>query len=201
MRLTRYEVEAGEMVTENEHSLRFNPVGWHARQDLIGKFGFAVPTGATIEGMRDWGPYIEVGSGTGYWAWEMRRAGIDVVATDLKPVEKSEYHWGATQRRWIPDIHVGPGPKLVRWFPDRTLLLVWPCYRQDWAYRTLRAYRGRTLVYVGEGAGGCTADDHFHDELAQWWKPVRELPMKRWFGMHDRAWVYQRRENVWWDRA
>ena len=39
----------------------------------------------------------------------------------------------------------------------------------------LAAYAGNTLVYVGEGVGGCNADDDFFHELLQSWTVVVDM--------------------------
>ncbi len=54
------------------------------------------------------------------------------------------------------------------------LVLCWPGYENPMAVRALRAFRGGLLVYMGEGRGGCTADDAFFEELRGGWTLLRE---------------------------
>ena len=54
------------------------------------------------------------------------------------------------------------------------LVLCWPGYEDPMAVRALRAFRGGLLVYMGEGRGGCTADDAFFEELRGGWTLLYE---------------------------
>ena len=40
------------------------------------------------------------------------------------------------------------------------------------AARCLEHYTGQRLIYIGEGDGGCTADDQFHQMLEEHWEEV-----------------------------
>jgi hypothetical protein len=93
--------------------------------------------------------------------------------------------------------------------PDRTLLLVWPMM-QEWADQVLDLYAGDTVVYVGEGSGGCTGTDRMHAILGEerycWhddgpcacpqdparFEQVEDVEIPQWAGVHDRLSVYRR---------
>jgi hypothetical protein len=60
------------------------------------------------------------------------------------------------------------------------------------ASRALAAFRGEYVAYVGEGDGGCTADDRFHRVLAERWSEVETVPIPQWYGLHDRLEIYRR---------
>jgi hypothetical protein len=49
------------------------------------------------------------------------------------------------------------------------------------------------LLYVGEPAGGHTADDAFFAQLAQYWQVVEYVALPNWPGTHDALTVYRRR--------
>lgn len=59
------------------------------------------------------------------------------------------------------------------------------------AHRALAAYAGSTVIYIGEGHGGCTANDAFFDALAHW-TVEREVELPQWWGVHDALTVYRR---------
>ena len=82
---------------------------------------------------------------------------------------------------------------MARHFPERTLFLCWPPYRGAMASKSLEFYAGKTVIYVGEGHGGCTGDDKFHRMLECGWEEVEEVEIPQWDGIHDRMWVYRRR--------
>src|SRR5258707_403004 len=50
---------------------------YQVRAEFIHKFAFAILTADLIRKIRKYGPLIEIGSGTGYWAYELAKAGVD----------------------------------------------------------------------------------------------------------------------------
>ena len=72
------------------------------------------------------------------------------------------------------------------------LLLVWPDYGQRWVSATLRAYRGATVLYVGEGKAGCTGDAAFHAALAARFPAVSVHPIPQFANYHDALYICRR---------
>ena len=79
------------------------------------------------------------------------------------------------------------------------LLLVWPDLHSTIAYDAVESVRpGTAVVYKGEGKGGCTGTDEFHDLLfddskfASDYELTRELNgvSNSFYGIHDRWYVY-----------
>jgi hypothetical protein len=68
-------------------------------------------------------------------------------------------------------------------------------YRQPFAARALTAYRGNTLLYIGEPAGGHTADEAFFAQLARVWLAVEQVAIPNWPGTHDALTVYRRQHT------
>lgn len=178
------------------------------RREMIKRYTFAVPTDEALALISAAGPVVEIGAGTGYWAELLRRRGCDVAAYDLK---------GEAHAHWFPQGCVGRvdigGAEMAAKHPDRTLLLVWP-YMDAMAHDAAVAYAeagGQRLVYIGEGPGGCTADEDFfalvgeecyrgdwddeHDCSAHpqpAWREVADMAIPQWDGIHDRLHVYER---------
>lgn len=63
----------------------------------------------------------------------------------------------------------------------------------EWPAQTLSLYRGNVVAYVGEGDGGCTADDAFHEILDQLWEEIEDHEIPQWWGIHDRLRIYKRK--------
>lgn len=133
---------------------------------------------------------VEIGAGSGYWAWQIAQSGIDVVAYDLHgPGPDNKY---ATHRLYHP-VETGDHAA-VAGHPDRALLLCWPPYCSDMAARALKAYAGDTVVFVGEGPGGCTADDDFFALLDEGWDEIGVSPWHvTWRCIHCSMTAYRRR--------
>lgn len=160
------------------------------RENYICRFGFAIPTAAVIKKLKSLGPYVETGAGSGYWSYELKQAGVDVIATDMNPAN-TKY----TKEEWKSYLQIEKisGFDAVQKYPSRTLLTVWPEYNQRWTSDMLVAYTGSMVVYVGEGEGGCTADDEFHCHLAKYFNCLREIRIPQFMGLHDRVFIYKRK--------
>jgi hypothetical protein len=147
------------------------PVGHHL---LAKRYAWAIPSpgdvGWLTEVAGDRG-LVEIGAGSGYWAWQARQAGIDVVAYDPADAATNPYTDGTEYSPVLRDGHPA-----ARHHPERALLLCWPSRNAGWAADALRAYRGDLLVYVGQGAGGICADDDFFRLLHRAWTPVGTSP-------------------------
>jgi len=167
---------------------------WQLRGQFIRQFGFAIITSDVIKMICGYGPLVEVGSGSGYWAYELRRAGIDVIATDpatgkYDVLGKGFGHW---ETPWL-EIERITGVEAVERYPERSLLTVWPDYDMPWAAETLRAFKATTVLYVGEGQGGCTADDDFHAQIEKCFDEVENIWLPQFDGIHDRLEVWKRK--------
>lgn len=160
------------------------------RHELVMKYSWAVPTDEALDTIKRHSEngLVEIGAGTGYWAGLLRARGVDVVAYDLQPYDSynADGQWSEVLRG---------GQSKVREHPDRTLFLCWPPYNRPMAREALRYYAGDTLVYIGEGYGGCTGDDRFHRQLNLHWSEVEDVGLPQWYGIHDGLMVYKRKEN------
>lgn len=166
------------------------------RRLVIDHATFAVPDPVSLAVIATYGPIIEIGAGTGYWAWCLRQMGVDVIAFDKYPpqshprdADRSKGRNGWFDTYWT---HVLRGDdRQAGRYPDRSLMMVWP-YMDDMAIRALKAYRGDTVIYVGEERAAC-ATAAFFDELEEGWVKVHDRSIPQWFGLHDELWILQRR--------
>ncbi len=161
------------------------------RVGCVRRYAFAIPTDAALATLARYAPIVELGAGTGYWAFLLRSRGADCVAYDLAPPDRMS---NPNRFRSLTWTYVEPGDvdKLGA-HPDRALFLCWPSYREPFATRALTAYTGTTLLYIGEPAGGHTADDAFFAQLAGEWRSVEQLALPNWPGTQDALTVYRRR--------
>jgi hypothetical protein len=164
----------------------------------VRRYAFAVPTPAALATLAHLAPIVELGAGTGYWAYLLRRRGVDCVAYDLAPPDRlpnpSRFHPFTWTEVAAGDVDV------LRHHADRTLFLCWPPYRHPLASQALTSYAGATLVYVGEPAGGRTADEQFFDLLARSWVATQQVALPNWPGTHDQLTVYRRARRSGHDR-
>jgi len=141
-------------------------------------FAYATPNRCALDVIAGHGPVLEVGAGTGYWAWCLRQLGADVVAVDTCPPEggaANEYHGHA--RAWT-QVDKG-GPAMLARYPSRTLLLCYPPPDSEMALECLQVYTGEVVLYVGEWRGDC-ATAGFHRALVADFRLTRRVRLPNW---------------------
>ena len=136
---------------------------------------------------------VEIGAGRGYWAWLLAAQGVDVVAYDAHPPASSrENHYHRTGQCQYHMVQQG-GPEDAKQHSDRVLFLCWPPYDDGLATDALLAYEGKTLIYVGEGSYGCTANDEFFDLRDSLYEYVGGHRIPHWDSINDDLTVWKRR--------
>lgn len=172
------------------------------RNHVIDHMSFAIPTPQHLDLIARLGPIVEMGAGTGYWSWLFRQMGVDVIAYDGWPPQThplpDENVPGGRQRMhngwfrcWWTEIERGYPPAVAK-HPDRTLLMVWP-YMNSMAERTIKAYAGKCMVYIGEGPGGACANDAFFNHAEKYWKLQSRLLIPQFSGLHDELYIWRKR--------
>lgn len=171
------------------------------RDRLTAEYAWAIPIEGVLRRLAELSPICDLGCGTGYWAKLLRDVGAEVIAVDASPPLEGENHWhrkevgfprqSITLRHFV-DVIKGDASTFD--VPSgHTLMLCWPPYKKAMAVVALERYRGTRVIYVGEGGGGCTADDAFHAMLAKQWDLVSSHEIPQWDGLHDAVHVYVRR--------
>lgn len=157
---------------------------FECRETFIKEFGFAVLNEEAIKEIKKYSPILEIGAGSGYWAYELSLRGVDIVATDPEIYYKWEKKHSV--------LHKLTAEQAMKKFPNRNLLTVWPSYSENWAARALENFEKDYVIYVGEGSGGCTADDKFHQILEKRFKHIKTISIPVFSGLHDRLEVFEK---------
>jgi len=162
------------------------------RSSLCARYAWSIPSPgsvAWIANLVGGRGVVEIGAGSGYWAWQLSQAGVDVVAYDPHPAgDGNEF---AKHGPYHP-VRVGDQNAAAE-HGGRVLMLCWPSYCADFAEQAVRAYPGDTLVYIGEGQGGCCADDGFFKLLDDEWDEIGSCPLHvTYSGIHCRLSAYAR---------
>ena len=161
---------------------------YQLRQVLVARYAWAIPSQEAIDLLARHSPLIEVGAGTGYWAWLVRQAGADILAFDRFPPPDPRNRWHAGVEPWSA---VEPGgPDVASAHPDRTLFLCWPPEDEPFGEEALAAYRGETVVFIGEpGRPGELTP--LLQELDRW-DLLETADLPQWEGVRDRLFVLRR---------
>lgn len=177
------------------------------RSAVTGRWAWAVPGPDTLDLIAaEAGPHgiVEVGAGVGYWAAQLARLGVDVIASDLGG-DRLDHFFPKRREQFHPVVEADAA-EFAALHAHRTLLLVWPPYDAPMGADAIEAYwqaGGRRVLFVGEGEGGCTGDDRLYALLGDFYDPenapaaarfdiraVVDIP--QWYGIHDRLYVADR---------
>jgi len=163
------------------------------RRELASLFSWGVPNARALEVLAAHAPLVECGAGMGYWSALLKSRGVDVLAYDIAPPAggaANPYH-RLSRAPWT-GIERENSVRAARRHGERTLVLCWPPFDDDRSsYSVLRAYRGDTLVYIGEPEGA-TGSVRFHRELALNWTLEDEVRLPNWPKLRDALMVYRR---------
>jgi hypothetical protein len=186
-----------QMPAVEDHRDGVTPYGYarglsFGRHELAQRYSWSIPSPGDIAWLRDvldGQGVVEGGAGSGYWAWQMAQAGTDVVAYEPNVPADNQFVEGT---EYFP-LNRSDTIRAVKDHPGRALMLCWPNYSHPWAAQALTAYKGDLLIYIGEGEGGCCADDDFFELLDRNWVEAGASPHHvTWWGIHCRMTAYRR---------
>jgi hypothetical protein len=133
------------------------------------KYSWAIPNDDALVEVAKFTPLIEIGAGTGYWAWLLRQLEVDILAFDKNPPGhplKSRYH--PTAVTWTEVL--SGDESVLDSIDNRTLFLCWPPSNHPMAFNTLSRFRGSTFLFVGETWPSCaTGNEDFFRLLDHDW--------------------------------
>ena len=156
-------------------------------------YSFAIPDEEALDTLTRLAPIVEIGAGSGYWAAMLRSRGVEISAYDEAPVGSGKENGFGVKRSWT-DVSVGGPEKLVD-YPDCTLFLCWPPYKEPMALDCLKHWKGKNLVVVGEDQG-CTGCPDFARQISQEFNCVKKVFIPKWPGFHDYMSVYRRHDDL-----
>lgn len=157
-------------------------------------YAWAIPNQEAIDTLVKHSPLIEIGAGRGYWAALAAAQGADIIAFDPNPPDRDGINSWHRQPGMFFNV-VRADLEIVSRHPDRTLFLCWPPFNSDTALRTLRNYKGKTVIYVGD-EGRDAGTPQFCAELAKYFTRIQVVEIPRWPGINDRLEVWRRLESV-----
>lgn len=163
---------------------------------LINEYAWAIPTDAALEMIQKYGPILELGAGSGYWSFLLKKLGTDVVAYDDQSWEEKHFH--KPGNKWFPELRVGNETAVLEASnSERTLFISWPP-TTAFAFSALSKYRGRYFIYIGEmpettePLGPAMAEPAFFDLLKNKYKKIEEVTLPHWPGYSDNLYIFER---------
>jgi hypothetical protein len=141
---------------------------------LAQQYAYVFPGESALAVLAGLGPLVEIGAGTGYWAYKLRSIGVDIAAFDQAPVDSehaNRYH--SPTEPWTR-VEEGDQTVLPR-YRDRALFLCWPPLFSSLG-DCLTYYGGDTVAYIGDGGYRTAKLDHLDEAFTKVaTAPVRAL--------------------------
>lgn len=120
-----------------------------ALTNLAQRYSYVFADDHSLAALAALGPLVEIGAGTGYWAFRLRALGVDIVAFDQAPpggARTNRYH--ATTSTWT-EVSAGDQTVLTQ-YSDRALFLCWaPLFSS--LGECLTYYGGNIVAVIGDG--------------------------------------------------
>jgi hypothetical protein len=155
------------------------------------RYAWAIPNDEAIDTLVKYSPIVEIGAGRGYWAALAASAGADILAFDANPPEKKHVNTWHLESGTFFEVSKA-GLDIVKKYPERALFLCWPPHGSDVAIRTIRDYKGKTLIYVGDDGHSSSGTPEFYKEMSAQFNLVQVVNIPRWPGIYDRLEIRQR---------
>lgn len=165
------------------------------RDQMVREFSWAIASPDALDFVAEHAPpagLVEIGAGTGYWAYLLSQRGVSVRAYDTHPPsqDRQENHWHGNTSQWHPVRR--SSSYVAKKHPQRALFLCWPPYNTPMASLALSFYQqagGTRLIYIGESESGCTGDQDFH-QMLDGLELAASHAVPQWSGVHDWIQVY-----------
>lgn len=177
--ICKHKVEDFINLDRNDYTRRFTftkEIGWH------------IPNQKLIDLLVSHSPMLSVGCGLAVTEKIAQQNGCDIIMTDLDPTPNNNYCSGD-----FSNIIQMDAVDAVKKYSNRNLFMAWPPYDNPMAYNCVKHMKiGKILIYVGEGGGGCTGDDQFHNFLYTNFEQLDTVDLPRWFGINDYGAIYKK---------
>jgi len=164
------------------------------RKELVAKFSWAIPNDEAIHAIKTLveqnklAGLIEIGAGSGYWAWMLEQVSVNTI-----PIDSFDWEIHRNVKHWVPIIHGGPSEAALH--SNRALFLCWPPI-DEMGLRALECFAGEWVVLVGENEGGCTGTDEMWEKLSSDFDLVSEHNLHQFPGIYDHLMLYKRKPFV-----
>ena len=166
------------------------------RETYIHNFGFFLLNDKLLDMLScefEGDKIIEVGAGSGWLSYNLQQRGLNVIPVDCN---LSDNHYNF--KKLYTDIVEDKAEDFILKNKYDTILMSWPDLGSDFAHTILDLMpKNKTLIYIGESEGGCTANDDFfgllNSKCTLLEKKTKRIQrhVKQWAGIHDQIQVYR----------
>lgn len=117
----------------------------------------------------------------------MRKYGTELVSVN-------DNSWSKYFNNYFDFIVKSDAVEYIKNNDNDLIIMSWPDYTKPFAYNIWQNMRkSQTLIYIGEGYGGCTADDDFHKTVQKYEiKTNLNENFHAFYTVHDKIFVYKK---------
>ena len=178
------------------------------RREFLRDFGWAVPTKEALDAISHFAEnrrVIEVGAGTGLWAYLLSASGVSITSTD-------DYSWVQTEElrtdrsppsgfaveagKFYPVERMEAETAVLSHEDHEVLMICWPPPRKAMAFDATRLFTGDRLIFIGE-LSDTNGDAAFRDLLSLSWEREAIVEIPTWVTIHDAVHLFVRRDLAW----
>lgn len=164
------------------------------RHKTIERIGFSLINKEWIKLLAKWidnKRCLEVMAGCGSLSYALKQENTNIIATD-NFTWKGGGDWNTDKNYWTNIQDIDAIEAVKKYGKDIDIIICSWAYMDDTLYRVLQTMRkinpNCVMIYIGEGWGGCTADNNFFDNMTE----IKDkeidyinLYYQRWDGIHD----------------
>lgn len=164
---------------------------FYLREDFCKTFSWAIPSKEAVKGIVDFAEFdniLEIGAGTGVWAWLISCAGGIITPIDTTKI--SDSHYFKSDAKYFTKVHHKSDVNIKDF---DTHLYCWPSYDDSWAAEYLKDNLPNKVIYIGEGWGGCCANDDFFGTLNDNYVEESYIEIPHWRHIRDFLSFYRRK--------
>lgn len=160
-------------------------------------YAWAIPNEEALFEIKQYAPLIELGAGSGYWAWLLReQLATNILCYDIAPPSSSseENTFHPKAQTWT-EVLKGD-ESILDSHGERNLFLCWPPAeghsQEEFALRVLSRFAGEYFLFVGEESCA-TGNEKFHELLQSEWTQIKCAELPRWEACDDSLFVFRRK--------
>jgi len=157
------------------------------KNNFIKMFSHAIPNMQALEAIKKFAGdklILEIGSGVGFWAKLLKCLNVNIKPTDF--VDPNLY----TPFNHFCFIENISNLKVLDEYPTEILMLCWT--KTVISYDSLKKFKGKKLIYIGEEQG-CKADDKFFQLLQNEWYLISNINIPNLDEAQDSVFLYIRK--------
>ncbi len=196
--------------TIDEYTMSKSLENIRERKNFQMNFSWAVPTPEAVKSIVDFAgsdTIYEIGAGKGYWAYFINEMNGKIKCFDnpdcvfhyFKSPVSNDFGQNIadiSQFKTFYPVDFCATKDVVRGCKNaKVLMFCWPEYDKSWAYEYLKTIKPDKLIYIGEGYGGCCADDSFFKYIERCYDEYGFTSIPQWDGLHDYVMFYTRKEK------